>query len=118
MFDKVGAITIDTLQKGEYVLGMYDHTVSVSNQEDQLYDLSVLPNPSNDTFNINYDLHAVHNAYLQISAIDGKVLIKHKISINEMEFKWNATGLADGIYILQLIINKRPVKQLQLIHIN
>ena len=52
--DKVGSIRVDTIMKGEYLLGMKDPTVNVNEQNDSGVLLTAFPNPSSDSFNIKF----------------------------------------------------------------
>ncbi len=114
-FDKVGTIRVDTLKKGEYVLGYLDPTVDISNETKDEYLLIAYPNPSADTFHITFNLGQAGKAQLIITDSAGRIIEKSRVNSKNSNYTWYAGKYPAGIYIAELFINNVPVKQARLL---
>jgi hypothetical protein len=117
--DKVGAFRIDSIAKGEYTFGYRDYTVAGTSEmapSDQ-YAFTAMPNPSSDTFNIQYHIYKTDKAVIRIVSAEGKLISERKLNPDERTFKWMSGKYKEGIYIVELIVNSRPVKSIKLLHV-
>lgn len=114
--DKVGSFRIDSLMKGEYTFGYRDFTVGIPSviSFQKSYALTASPNPSSDTFNIQFNIDKNEKAMLRILSLDGKLVKESKINANAQTFRWNVAKEREGIYIVELIVNNNPVQSIKL----
>jgi hypothetical protein len=106
--DKRGSFSVDTLKKGEYVLGYYDYTVGVSdlvNPDNSFF--NVHPNPSSSVFNFTFDLKKTENAALKIFDARGTVVLDTVLNKNQTFFSWNAEKYSKGTYFVSLFLNRK-----------
>ena len=114
--DKVGYFVVDTLKKGEYVYGIYDHlaTATLTHTSPFVNYFSVSPNPGKDTFNISF--HAfIKNAILRITDETGLLIKEEKLSTDQTTYQWNAQSQKSGVYFISLLINGESVQSLKVI---
>jgi len=106
--DKKGQIIVDTLKKGEYVLGYYDHTVSTTAVSSATkYSFSVQPNPSSTVFSFYFDLKKSNKAMLRIYDARGASVMDTLLNPTQQSFQWNASNFAKGTYFVKLVIDNK-----------
>jgi Peptidase family M1 domain/Peptidase M1 N-terminal domain len=116
--DKVGTIRIDSLVPGEYVLGIRDYTVGITSENNfNTNDLIAVPNPSGDTFKIHYKIKSSQKAILRITSSDGKNVFEKTLNSDDTFVQWDSANHPEGIYIANLIINKKIAQSIRLSHI-
>jgi len=106
----IGYLYVDSLQKGQYVLGVIDISVGIENQgsliEDEDKPIILYPNPSSGRVNIDYDLKEAAN--LKILDMQGRLLDAAFLDSGEGKYTWDATEVPEGTYLvyLQALNNK------------
>lgn len=114
--DKVGSFTVDTLKKGEYVLGYFDYTVGVQQPGQPTPSakiLSATPNPAKHTCRINFTLPNGSNALLQICNLKGEIVDQIAIYSHQEFIEWDCSNITKGTYLCSLItqnVNANTVK--------
>ncbi len=115
--DKFGNIVIDTLKKGEYVLGIYDYATGLSENKNEVNNyLTVSPNPSNDTFNISIHFTSGKKASLKITDSKGSIIEEKKLSVDQLSYQWNARSQKPGTYFVSLILNDKVLQTQKIIY--
>lgn len=97
-----GRMTIDNIQSGEYVLGMWDEEHAAINENNSDLNINIYPNPAKNEINI--DLKKEIQGQLTITNQLGQIVKKHKIDGNEM--KLDITNIPSGIYHVNIIDKK------------
>ena len=104
--DKLGIITIDTLQLGEYTFAMMDYTMAIQDHPAaaELPTLKVFPNPAKDIITI--DVYASigkipANAEIVIIDISGKIVYKEKLS-QQNAININTSAYSSGVYSISI----------------
>ena len=106
--DKVGTITIDTLRRGEYTLGMRDYTVSINDLvENEKPILKVQPNPVSQNCHIEFDLKGRKNALLQIFDMKGNLINEFKVFAPQTFINWDVVEIQNGNYLAKLCIDNQ-----------
>ena len=95
-------MTIDNIQSGEYVLGMWDEEHAAINENNSDLNINIYPNPAK--YEINIDLKKEIQGQLTITNQLGQIVKKHKIDGNEM--KLDITNIPSGIYHVNIIDKK------------
>lgn len=104
--DKAGSFTVDTLKKGEYVLGYYDYTVGLQSPAEQKTKgkiLSATPNPAKHTCRVNFTLPGNSSAMLQICNTKGEIIEQIAIYSHQEFIDWDCSGKAPGTYLCSLV---------------
>ena len=99
-----GRMTIDDIQSGDYVLGMWDEEHASTNENRSDLNINIYPNPTNDEINIELK-----------NEIKGKVVITNQLGqtikgtkINGEKITIKLEGLSSGIYYVN-ILNKKEI---------
>lgn len=101
--DKVGTITIQNMQKGEYALAYKGLTVGI--EEDMLSPFNVYPNPSSECWNVTWDVNQLGElSGWYITDVNGKRIAGSFGNIQSPLLIENAHFPA-GTYYLSLIKN-------------
>lgn len=111
--DWSGSITIDTLKKGEYVLGIYDATVAVNNTS-ILYKhpFQIIPNPANNQVTIRCNPAIQQGALLTICDLSGRLLMQQELTTTHSKININ---LIKGVYLVTLQQKDMPAGTQKLI---
>lgn len=116
--DKIGSFTVDTLKKGEYVLGYLDYTVGITSPITKAATaklLSATPNPAKHTCRINFKLPDHSNAILQICNIKGEVIDQIAIYSHQEFAEWDCSGQPNGTYLCSLISSNEITEAIKII---
>lgn len=110
--DKIGSFTVDTLLKGEYAFGYYDHSVAsvFAIGSNVLNDLMVFPNPSTGIVNIKYHLKNGEEGLLRIKDSTGKIVYSVRINSSDDTVIYKARNKAIGTYFVSVEVNGKPVQ--------
>jgi hypothetical protein len=100
--DKHGLITVDTLKRGEYVLGVRDHTVDIPDLEYVGNNLKVAPNPSDGVVHIAFLLNG-YKGVIQVSDARGRKVYSTEVFSHQEMIDWDSYKVGSGVYIIQLI---------------
>ncbi len=101
-FDKAGSMTIDTLKRGEYVMGYRDFTTGLSNPSSpNQMDLQIWPNPSSG--NVNFKSEGTENQFinLEIFNAEGKNILNTQIKSNQ-PFIWTPHKGQKGVFVARV----------------
>jgi hypothetical protein len=104
--DKKGSFTVDTLQQGEYTIGMYDYTVGLQEHAPGNGLISVSPNPSRGSFTISFKNERGAKYRVIIYDMGGRIVDEIK-NTESMQVEWNAEKFQPGMYQVVLIENGR-----------
>jgi len=77
-------------------------------------DVFISPNPFNPSTTISFP-NLTHNANIFIYDIRGKV-IRKKVKVRSNKFRWNASGHANGIYLLKVISDNKVYQKKLVLH--
>lgn len=103
MTDKRGIITIDTLKKGEYALGIRDFdlaNISIAAAKEKL--LRIYPNPAKHSCTIEFNAGRKQPAFINITDLGGKLISTMLVAPRQTMIKWDVTAVAHGTYIISL----------------
>ena len=75
----------------------------------------VFPNPAYDQVNINYQIGDDQQADLLIRNSLGQILQKHVLFGNKKDLNLNIQMLANGIYTVQMVLQKEIIQQEKLV---
>ncbi len=104
--DKRGNITVDTLKKGEYVLGIRDYDLGITSQPSPKNKLlKVFPNPSKHICNIEFKLDGTQPALINITDLNGNSVYNTLVNPHQSALKWDVSAVAAGTYIISLCRN-------------
>lgn len=97
-----GIITVDSLQKGQYTLAIWDALYLGKTQNKQVKSslMKIYPNPAQSAVNIEFDIQ--QKTVLSIYDSLGKQLGKTKFSPGLNHFKWENSVKATSIYYFKL----------------
>ncbi len=115
--DKIGNIVVDTLKKGEYVFGIYDHSVTGIQQikSDSPFKLGVNPNPSSLECTVSFNLQNLRQATIQIIDTAGKIVRDTTIHSSQTSCSFQLNNLAAGTYQVRLITADKVLDHIPLI---
>jgi hypothetical protein len=115
--DKVGNFTINHLQKGEYAFGIYDYDKvdSIDTLETDACivlsspllpdktkeNLIIYPNPTADSFTLDYELLS-SSARLNIFSMEGKAVLSETLQKGNHKRTISTSGWRSGIYLIQV----------------
>jgi hypothetical protein len=102
--DKRGLITVDTLKRGEYVLGVRDYTVNIPNLEYVGNNLKVAPNPSDRVVHIAFLLNG-YKGRIEVANAQGKQVYSTEVFSHQEMIDWDSYKVSSGIYFIRLIDN-------------
>ncbi len=68
--------------------------------------VNLFPNPTNDILFIKMDLPIEAGDRIQLSSIDGKVLLEKSLNSGDELIEMNVKNFTNGIYIMQLTVNQ------------
>ena len=116
LFDKAGSFIVDTLQIGEYTIGMYDYTVSVNeNSGMQPVLLSANPNPSSGSFSVSIQQPTKKERQLMVYDMGGREVYRNNLIPFQTEIKWDAQKCVSGIYNIVLFEEGKRVDSLKVV---
>jgi hypothetical protein len=100
----IGYLFVDSLQKGQYVLGVIDISVGIEDQDrltsDKKTALYLYPNPSGGQVNIIYDI--TEEAIIRIHDLQGKLMDSASLDPGTGQYRWNAVDIGPGTYLVSL----------------
>jgi hypothetical protein len=97
-----GYISVDSIRKGEYTFAIWDWDYGIKEQKNGFKkSLNIYPNPSNDSFIINFN--AEIKGLIRIINSSGTEVVKFKIVPLQTQIKWQPGSLQNGIYIVELL---------------
>lgn len=103
--DKSGSIRVDTLRKGEYVLGYRDYTVALvpalSSAKNQL-SLKAYPNPAGNICRLDFALPNGETGIISVSDISGKIVYRSAVFSSQTFINWDTYTCAAGAYTATL----------------
>jgi hypothetical protein len=101
-FDKVGSMTIDTLKRGEYVMGYRDFTTGFSDPTfPKSPNLQIWPNPSSGIVNFKSTGKENLTYTLEIFNTEGQNVFNTSIKSNQ-EFSWTPLKNQRGSFIARI----------------
>lgn len=108
--DKRGQLIVDTLKKGEYVVGYYDYTVGTNELTQQAPEkyFTVAPNPSTDSFMFHVSTKELKNGVLKVFDTRGNIVYTEKTVTSGLS--WNASNIYAGTYFASLFVNNIRVQ--------
>jgi len=111
----IGYIIADTLKEGEYVLALGTPANASLNENlkgNNLFELNVIPNPSNGAFKISYSQD--FEGLMKITDSKGQTLKDITIVKGTSPLNWSPGNLPDGIYLIamQSVDNKKITKKI------
>lgn len=95
--DKFGIITIDSLQLGEYVLGLKDYTMGSYQAEENLNAVRIYPNPSSEEFTVEFG--KVSETTITVTDVSGKIMYSETRS-GSSRTKINCSTWQKGVYFV------------------
>jgi hypothetical protein len=102
--DKRGLITVDTLKRGEYVLGVRDYTVNIPDLVYEGNNLRVSPNPSDGVVRIAFLLNG-YKGTIEISDARGRKVYSTDVFSHQEMIDWDSYKVGPGLYLIRLIDN-------------
>jgi hypothetical protein len=105
--DKIGSITIDTLQKGQYVFAMRDYALGIANANTpaELPVVKVFPNPANEIITVDTYasmLNIQNHTTLVVVDSQGKEIYSERISYRQSTVNINTSALSNGVYFITI----------------
>lgn len=103
--NKTGIITIDSLQLGEYVFAMKDHTLGIKDhsQLNELPEIKIFPNPAKDLLTVDAaSLKLSGTTSIIITDTSGKIVYKEKINQQQTIFNVSTSTYSNGIYFITI----------------
>ncbi|MDQ3046783.1 MAG: T9SS type A sorting domain-containing protein [Bacteroidota bacterium] len=100
--DKKGTVTIDSLQKGEYVFAMLDRPAGINTSDPKQSNLVVYPNPAKDMVVI--DMSKLNNTEGRVVILnsEGKRVKEMNISNGTQKLEINTSAFDDGMYFISI----------------
>lgn len=77
--------------------------VSIEEEEDDLNEISIYPNPTKDIITIDFGTSQLKNAKIKVLDLIGKTINHQKVSTNKTTI--NLTGLNKGVYLVKFTNN-------------
>jgi len=105
----ISADNADMVETGEIeILINSDFTISTDNLDAEV-DISVFPNPVNNTLNVGVVSDKNRDAQIQLTSLDGKVLQEQRVEFlkNENLFRVDVSAYQAGMYLLHIISDNR-----------
>jgi aminopeptidase N len=100
----IGYIFVDSLQKGQYVLGVIDVSVGVDDQDQRDINaektLFLYPNPAGSQVNVIYDVD--EEAVLKIHDMQGKLIDSSSLDPGPGQYRWDSSDVLPGTYLISL----------------
>ncbi len=100
----IGYIFVDSLQKGQYALGVIDISVGIEDQgqilEGNPKPIKLYPNPSHGQVNIDYELQ--EDGSILIVDLQGKILDAAVLKPGKGKYTWSADNVPEGTYLVYL----------------
>ena len=112
--DKVGNITVDTLRKGEYVLGYRDYSVtSVPAFTSPVNHLSLkaFPNPAENVCRLEFALPYGESGTVSVFDSSGKIVYRTAVFSHQPFINWDTYGYAAGPYTATLAVKGSKVSE-------
>lgn len=104
----VGNLIVENLQKGDYTLAIWDHTVSTGKTINKLAPvMKIYPNPSGDSFTI--ELENTLQGRIVVYNTSGKVIDSMKIGDGQRLLQWTPGPASKGTYFIRLIDNNNEI---------
>lgn len=116
--DKVGSFTVDSLKKGEYVLGYLDYTVGLNSEttnKSLAKVISVAPNPAKHTCRINFSLPERSNAIIQLCNVKGEVVDQVVVYSHQEFIDWDCSGKPAGTYLCSMISKHASTEAIKIV---
>jgi len=99
--DKFGTIKIDSIQKGEYVLGMKTGIAGIQKKV-EVNHIKLIPNPAKDLVNIDLSNFPKSSQIIECTIFnnEGKWIRNYKIPANASSYEIDLSGFSGGLYHL------------------
>ncbi|HRF15997.1 MAG TPA: M1 family aminopeptidase [Bacteroidia bacterium] len=105
--DKRGSFSVDTLKKGEYVLGYRDFTVNNEQLNNmQNFNLNIVPNPAKNHITLTLNLEPGDSGIAQIIDIKGREVDRIKVQSGQSEYVIQTSKWKNGEYFIHLKTDK------------
>lgn len=103
--DKRGNFVVDTLKKGEYVLGKYDYTVSDFYSSSTIHNsqISIFPNPVLDICRIEFTIQPGTSARILILDASGKTIFTAPAFSHQAFIDWDTFAVTAGVYYFNIL---------------
>jgi aminopeptidase N len=112
--DKSGNIRVDTLRKGEYVLGYRDYTVTsfpeVTSPENHLA-LKAFPNPAENICRLEFAVPYGETGTVSVFDSSGKMVYRTAVFSHQPFINWDTYGYAAGQYTATLQVKGSKVSE-------
>jgi hypothetical protein len=109
--DRRGSITVDTLKRGEYVLGVRDFTTSFAEALPKAgKNLKVSPNPAEGIVHISFQLNS-YNGIIEVNDVSGRKVYSTEVFSHQEAIDWDTYKVGSGVYFVQLIDNGKVTGQ-------
>lgn len=111
-FDKSGNIRVDTLRKGEYVLGYRDYTVTAvlsSSPSANQFALKAFPNPASSVCRLEFSLPHGENGTLSIFDSSGKKVYSTSVFSHQEFISWDTYSCDAGAYTATLSSGNKKI---------
>jgi len=114
----IGYILINNLQKGEYTLAIWDHTVGTGNLDNgQKTHMKLFPNPSEDIFTFEFNID--ESGRVNIFNNEGKLVDEFTVKPGQDTIQWKPKSNNNGIFYVQLLTkNQKLLASEKIIRIN
>lgn len=113
-----GYLATNNLLKGEYTFGVGKPFQSGLNDKGEIKKtpfLNIFPNPSNDTFKINFDAGSIKE--LKISDSKNNIVFNIKINADRESVTWKPSKLNSGAYNVRLYEKGKPVASAKAVYV-
>jgi hypothetical protein len=99
--DKFGTIRIDSIQKGDYVLGMNPNITGLEKKV-AIAQIKLIPNPAKDIVKVDLSGFPKSGNIIECSMFnaEGKWIRNYKIASHTLNYEIELNGLSNGIYYL------------------
>ncbi len=100
-----GLIYVPNIQSGEYVLA-FENSSNINSLENKERFLNIYPNPSNNSFEINFN-PSINNKKLVIYKLSGEKIFETNLTPNQSSFVWSPPKGKNQTYIFSLITDNQ-----------
>ena len=105
----IGNIYVSNIQKGEYTLAIWDHTVNTGDLHiPHKNSMKLFPNPSEDIFTFEFDIEEA--GMINIYNNEGKLIDEFQINPGQNSMQWGPEPNNNGIYYVQLFTKNQKLQ--------
>ncbi len=112
--DKSGNIRVDTLRKGEYVLGYRDYTattIPALSSPVNLFTLKAFPNPASGICRLEFALPYGESGTISVFDSAGKNVYRTDVFSHQQFINWDTYACASGMYTATLTVKGSKVSE-------